>query len=338
MATTRRPTAPTADALQALLTASLAFAPEYQDGLSSHLPMALQALHALGASDARLTEFFDHYRTRLVDATPLDPARAPNPELGRIEHFGLWQSRFEQRLRESDADAVLRAALRMLVPGVAGAAFHGVIRVAHAVRAGHQRELAAALAYWAASYQAVPATVATSLGVDAWIAQLTALARQHASTRPDRSLISQSIADWATVPGFDAIAGALDPAELRPLGRVAARLYADTRNFTVLHIVTATTAVGWLQPWIDVGAERALVPAIAAALLASGALPNAAAPTTLRETARDAAPEWDALIAAAINQHDDHVIKLVEACSTLNRRDPNPVWLRAATRAITPMR
>src|SRR4051812_23649887 len=35
---------------------------EYQGGLSNHLSMALVALQRLGATDARLREYFDRYR------------------------------------------------------------------------------------------------------------------------------------------------------------------------------------------------------------------------------------------------------------------------------------
>ncbi len=46
-------------------------------------------------------------------------------------------------------DATLRTLLPDLLPGVAAAAFHGLIRTAHAVQSGHADEVAAALAYWA---------------------------------------------------------------------------------------------------------------------------------------------------------------------------------------------
>ena len=39
------------------------------------------------------------------------------------------------------------------LPGVAAAAFHGLIRTAHAVQSGHAGEVAAALAYWAWRWQ-----------------------------------------------------------------------------------------------------------------------------------------------------------------------------------------
>ena len=51
--------------LNELLDIGLRYAPEYQGALSNHLPMALGALHALGADGDRLHDFFDRYAPRL---------------------------------------------------------------------------------------------------------------------------------------------------------------------------------------------------------------------------------------------------------------------------------
>ena len=63
---------PSARTLAALLDRCQAFSPEYGGGLSTHLPMALQALQGLGAPPARLHALFDAIAPRL----PLRPVAA----------------------------------------------------------------------------------------------------------------------------------------------------------------------------------------------------------------------------------------------------------------------
>ena len=57
-------------ALATLLDQELAYDPVTVQDFSDHLPMALVALHHLGASDARLAEFADGYSRRLLPTRP----------------------------------------------------------------------------------------------------------------------------------------------------------------------------------------------------------------------------------------------------------------------------
>ena len=87
---------------------------------------------------------------------------------GQTDAFAPLRATFAAALARDGRDAVLRAALPALLPGVAAAAFHGVIRTAHAVEAAHDGELAAALAYWAWRWQPLaPAPRGAALPVDA---------------------------------------------------------------------------------------------------------------------------------------------------------------------------
>src|ERR1700712_3256599 len=150
---------PPSPALHRLLDKALAFEPEYNNGFSNHLPMALSALEAIGADKARLTTFFDGYARRLV-SRPLKVKHAPASDWtilrGRFEALETLRSTFAVALKRGSRDAVLSDALPLLVTGIAGAAFHGVIRVAHAVESRHDEELAMALAYWAARWMPLP--------------------------------------------------------------------------------------------------------------------------------------------------------------------------------------
>ncbi|MGK4455798.1 hypothetical protein, partial [Klebsiella pneumoniae] len=78
-------------------------------------------------------------------------------------------------------------------------------------------------------------------------------------------------------PGFAAVAGRLQHGHesLRDLALLAARTYAATGNFTVLHLLTASHAMSVLEPWWRASElPRGFSVAAAAGLLATGATPS----------------------------------------------------------------
>jgi hypothetical protein len=316
--------------LHRLLDAGADFAPEYGGGLSSHLPMALQALQALGAGAQRLEAFQERYAPRLSA-----PGRAG---------AGAHPEGYEQRVRQLDAelrlegrDAVLRRRLPALLEDPGAAAFHGLIRVAHGVAAGHAGELARGLAYWSAVHRPggqAPASAGAALPLDAWLARLRALHDRH---RVTGRRISWRMQAWREVPGVEIAAGALalDETTLPALAHAAARLYARTGDFTVLHVITASHALRGLWPWVTdrAAALRALRPALAAALLASDAWEAGAAV----DADAAAPPCWEELVRGALAADDEHVIKLVHACrdwDDWDDRQGGAVFARAAARAL----
>ena len=315
---------------------------EYAPGLSSHLPMALQALHALGAPPGRLQAFFDAYRHQHpLLVTPLAapvPADRPGPlgpawgqdagwqaALGRIAAEGHWRARFTQRQQAAGTEGLLAEALPVLWPGLAAAAFHGPIRVAHALAAGHPGELCAALGYWAARWQALapPARPVAPVGWADWVGRLQAGATRWQSPA---GLISARMADAVHSPPYQTLGAALAPAplvqRLDELGTLALAVYGATADFTWLHGVTGLHAIKQLaQRWPGLAqapghdcradAVRGVVErAVTAAALAArhrraGAPPPPPWPEAL--------PPWPALVARARVAPDEHAIKLVQA-------------------------
>lgn len=90
-------------------------------------------------------------------------------------------------------------------------------------------------------------------------------------------------------------------------------------------MVTGLRALRTLLPWIkdSVDAQALLARNFVTACMAAQVKPLEAPPV--------AAPyPWDAIIAAAINSDDDHVIKLVHACSEEARVYGEGNYLRAA--------
>lgn len=305
-----------------LLSSTQTLPPEYRDGLSSHLPMALQALHAMGASPQRMREFAQRYASRF-DSSQVVP-----------EAFAALRDSYAKAIATQGADTALREALPALWPGVSAAALHGLIRTAHAVASGHAGELAQGLAYWAWRWQALPQADAAGPGMvfSPWV---DALASAGNGWRADTRLISAAMRLAGTSAAYLSLAGSLasDTASLPSLSRWAALRYAQTGNFTVLHLVTGCRAARVLMPWADepLVAAGHLVRAFTAGYLASGV-----------GTSINSAPplhgSWDAVIAGACASDDDHVIKLVHACQdqamALESTPADGPWLQAAWRAL----
>ena len=300
--------------LHHLLDAGQALSATYRGSLSNHLPMAQQALLELGASAERLQAWTEAHETQLEPRCTARPARVvTDDDLGRPDSDAAWRAHFTARIADIGAAATLREALPRLLDGAGAIAFHGLIRTGHAVLAGHDGELATGLAHWAAHLLPLSTTDGAALELTDW---LHALMKRPRPGYPPGSLITGRMQAWGASPGFAAVAGRLrhGPDTLRDLALLAARTYAATGNFTVLHLLTASHAFALLQPWWPAPElARGFSVAAAAGLLASGAAP---ALTLDRLPSRP----WPALISAACAQDDAHVIKLTHAAWRLGRR------------------
>jgi hypothetical protein len=318
--------------LRALLDDSARFDAEYGGGLSTHLPMALVALQRLGADDARLAAFTASYVTRLHPAPWPEPWPAGEPwrhHLGDPWVWPAYRSLFNDWLDQEGAAAMLPQVLPTLMQGVGAAAFHGLIRTAYAVDAGHSHELADALAYWACRWftlgepglrmgrESDPAAVLAGLKPGRWPGELIAV----------------RMADAARSPAFRRASAALrvDTADtLSRLAHHAAAAYAQTGDFTVLHLVTSAHAMRVLWPWLDdadrLPALRHYARAFVAGHLASGA------PGSVATGA--APPPWPGIVERALASDDEHEIKLVYSCREQERAYGGDLWLRAAARAV----
>ena len=144
--------------------------PEFRGGLSNHGPMATEAMVRLGRADA-IEHWLDGY-LRQLDDPPAPSDRITDQtwreSLGSINRVADWDQYFRAELAEEPWRDVLARWWPRLVPGLAAAATHGVIRTSHAARslaaaeeagvdtAGRTDELGRGLAYWAARYLALP--------------------------------------------------------------------------------------------------------------------------------------------------------------------------------------
>jgi hypothetical protein len=333
-----------AEALRERLRAATHWDAEYQGHLASHLPMALTALHRLGADAARLDAFAAKYTQQLHPAPAIEPWPVGDAWRGRFGDPAAWpvyRDFFRQWLHNEGAADMLNQSLPWLLQGCGGAAFHGLLRTAHAFAAGEPEELCDALAYWACRWADLPSSHAphrqsraprpagpATADPRALLPALAALARPTDRSRP---LIVLRMAAAVQRRGFEGQLArlAVDGRTLERLGRCAAQLYARSGHFTVLHLVTSAQALRVLQPLLDdpLAGVAAYWRAYAAGVVAAGVDPAAGrAPALL---------DGPALQAAALASDDEHLIKLVDACQQEQAAYGGaPDWQRAASRAV----
>ena len=139
--------------------------PEFDGWLSNHGPMAAEAMVRRGYA-GNVQRWLDVYIRRLEE---FPRGTVPIGEdwreaLGDPRRVADWTGYFRREVTAQPWRAVLGTWWPRLLPGVAAAATHGVIRVGHAVRAlledgddaVYVTELAHGLAYWAARWQPIP--------------------------------------------------------------------------------------------------------------------------------------------------------------------------------------
>src|SRR5271163_801632 len=319
---------------------------ELKNGNSNHAPMVAEALCALGRPEA-VTPWIARYRERML------PRPAAGAHIRRADwrtaldergRFTDWSAFFGEELREGPWREVLDRWVDRLAPGFCAAATHGVIRVGHAVRglaAGETpsriRELADALAGWAATWQELPRG---DPGANGSMTPREAIVHVPI-VPPDKRLTGNIVAALSVLDSFAEFApviGLLDtggeiPTLVVELTDVFARVYlANARNIPTviafIHGVTSHAALGNIAPHIsDAFARLALRYAwqTECALYAcyGGGMPMADNLEPSDETE-------EALIDHAVANGDEHVIKFTEACLSRYALDRSPAYLAAA--------
>jgi hypothetical protein len=315
--------------LDATLEQLADFGPDLSNGMTSHAPMAVEALCALGRGDAVAT-WIDRYRPIMLPWPAAQQRIAPadwRGALGVEARSADWCALFAAELADAPWVAVLDRWVARLAPGFCAAASHGVIRVGHAVRAlaaeetaVRRRELGDALASWAATYRTLPtASGGRPLGLSpdaamARVPRLDPVQRHFAGT------ITSALAALERLPSFAPVIDLLDcdgdlSVTAVALSELFARLYlANARDvlgcIVFIHAVTGVAAVERLLPHVSQTTGREALRyawqtgcGLYAAFGHAAPIVQIAAPRTARD-----------LIDRAVAHGDEHVIKLTDAC------------------------
>jgi len=327
--------------------------PEYAGRLANHGPMAAEALVVLDRPDA-VVPWVEAYRKRLhphpPGTRPIDP-KTWREALGDDGRVGDWIVFFDRQVAERPWREVLVEWVPRLSPGVIAAAFHGVIRTAHATRSlgaaetpARRRELAEGLGYWAATYEALP----ESAHAPAPGARPSGAIGSVESLPADRQISTGNITDrHAPLDAFPPFAGVADLIDVTadPLGLLSNMTETFAAVFlanvppgswiTYVHAVTGPSAIRLLLPHLDARATSALLrygwQGAAALYASSGGRPPSASPMSPKAVDRDN------LIDRALATQDEHAIKFTEACLREHALNPKPIYLNAASAAIARM-
>lgn len=320
---------------------------EFNGILSNHGPMAVDALVELGA-EQRVESWLDRYVGHLepypAGVEPVvDVESSWRNALGQSTRAADWAAYFEDAISRSGWQEVLASWWPRLMPGIGAAAFHGVLRTAHAARALQRsetdsevirRELARGLAHWAGRYRELPVDVPTfdgnrDLGRAATLAADLTGAQQ--SSEPG---IMSTLALADRLDGLQEILGSIrryDDHEVHDaisdLTSSGAHIIAQRAGpaIPLVHAVTGPAAVRLLLPVVPVDLWVTTLGYVAQFSLTLLAV--------YTEELIDPPAELDdpppAIIDRVVRHGDEHVIKFAEACLREYRLEPDPAYLLA---------
>jgi hypothetical protein len=323
--------------------------------------MAAEAMVRHGHS-GQVHRWLDGYMRRLEEfpcgSGPIGSAW--QDALGDPRRIADWTGYYRREVTEQPWRQVLDTWWPRLLPGVAAAATHGVIRVGHAVRAlsqdgedaDHLAELAHGLAYWAARWQPVPGAPATgplpiTAGGGAAAADPVAALAVVPRIADQSGGIRERLARLAGLPGWPAalaapppipasaaalrtwLAGLVDTATIRYLR------YGHGESTMLVHSATAPNAILRTLPVLD---RRLWAPSVAASWAAAAALtaiyaPAAPAPQAGLPASPAGPQAVEETFARAVEHGDEHVIKFADTAADVYARTGNADALAAAIRA-----
>lgn len=335
--------------------------PDCTQGLSTHAPMAAEALSALGQSD-RVEQWFASYRGPVLRlpgrSAPIVKGRwrealGPRLDAGTWEaanpRWADWLELFTAELAEANWKAVLDQWVARLAPGMSGAATHGVIRTGHAARAMARRasperlaELARGLAYWASSYEELPGGAKPSRITVAFTDALAdiPLYWDAFERAPEGRNIVEQLRHVPELGRFAQVRGIIPApkdvsAALSALTATFARVYlrhgSQHHTLAFVHAVTGPASLRRLLPNIRKETALAVFPyawQAAAAIYAAYARPGDP------RAAEHPGMGREELVAAALRNGKDHAIKFTEVMLTEYAIHPDPAYLAAAEVAI----
>ncbi|MFH8371699.1 hypothetical protein [Streptomyces sp. NPDC018031] len=298
--------------------------PEFRGFLANHGPMAVEALAHRGRAGT-VHRWLDTYERKLEDVPgPRAPIGADWREaLGDPARVTDWTGYFARLTAERPWREVLVEWWPRLLPGIAGAATHPVIRVGHAVRAllaegdraPRVAELAHALGYWAARHTLLPVAVhpAGDAGPAAALAVLPRVADRRV-TPLDGYAQLPGTAGWVPAVRSLRIPGSPEAVrdQLAALVRAATLRYAEFGHGNGIMLVHAATAPNAVLRTLPVLPHALWGPSLAAAWTASAAITSVYA-------ADDPLPAPDAssitpeeVFGRAVANGNEHAIKFAD--------------------------
>ncbi|MFE3770214.1 questin oxidase family protein [Streptomyces sp. NPDC059122] len=323
--------------------------PEFNGYLSNHGPMAVEALIRHGQART-VHRWLDVYATRLEDVPSTRTAITDanwQEALGDPRRVTDWTAYLTRQVAERPWREVLAEWWPRLLPGIAGAATHPVIRVGHAVRTlleqGEEEpriaELAHAIGYWAARHTTLPVSVrpsgATAPG-DA-LAALPHVADQRASVVDGLAQLPGT-AGWLTAAESLRAPQSPDDArdQLAALVRAATHRYLDYGHGNAVMLVHAATAPNAVLRTLPALPRELWAASLGAAWTASAALTSVYSPDEPLPALKAGSLTPEEVFERAAAHGDAHAIKLTDTALDVASRtaDGDDRALLAALRSL----
>lgn len=321
---------PQYDLLDPALEPLRAMGPLLKNGFVNHAPMVAEALVAMGQGDLAKSWVKANRGNILPANDGVAPLEATELEgvIGDPRRQDAWRSFFHHRLASGPWEPVLDQWADRLAPGLFAAAMHGIIRVAHGVRALRvedtalrRRELAEGLALWAGSYQPLVTHRVDDSPIFSPKEALAKVPLVPLAHRRNEGAITTALEQLPHARGFAEVISLIDMSgDLSALANDLAAEFAQVFLYRVhtpltaivfTHAITGVAAILNMAPHVQEATAQKLVSygwQAAAGLLSAYSEFPAPGPGALP-------PETPEEIAARAAQHgDDHVIKLSEAC------------------------
>ena len=258
-----------------------------------------------------------------------------------------WSRFFSEALQNAPWSQVLDDWVARLAPGFCAAATHGVIRLGHAVRglaAGttplRLRELADALAAWAATYEELQRTALTAACALRPHQAIAKVPLVPAAQRVAGNIVTalRALVDF---PDFAPAIGLLDTSgEIGPLiaelTDVFARIYLANAcsiptAIALTHGVTSHAALGNIAAQVSNSTAR--IALRFAWQTGCGLYACYGGARTMAQEVEPPDAAEDELIDRAIANGDEHLIKFTEACLNRNALGPSPSCYAATEHA-----
>ncbi|WP_160152430.1 questin oxidase family protein [Microbulbifer sp. ALW1] len=292
-----------------LLEAGSRYHVHYGDRLANHLPMVLIALDKLSAGPQPLKHAFDRSTPHLHPRpySPVADIEKPADYRNRDDAFPSVLHYYEQQLRQLGIAKCLQQELPPLLPAIATAAFHGLIRTAYGIDARHLEEIAMGLAFWNLDYHELSSSSETTPQTAATIIRRVAEKYPEVAVAPgniaDHMQAVTGQPDWLQTPIQPQFLG------LEDIARVAIDAYLGTGDFTLLHGVTGCHALRLILSYCESqqSALRYFWQGLVIAYLSTG--PKKIQPIPSEEI-DNILQRQTAIREKALHSEDDHVIKL----------------------------
>lgn len=321
------------DYILILLDKSRFYSGRYKSRLANHLPMALVALHQMGAGRQALERFYEYEILQLEPKPsgdlPMEDGAIAS-EFGRHDHEGELSAYFQKRVETDGIQKILHEYVDRLMPGVVGGAFHPMIQVYYGTIMPSPGAIADGLANWVGFYrtgrQPLSAGGTGTLTIDDFF---TAMRQTKLFGRLKASplFIEETLLNVADDEEFSALFAQLkvDEELLPQLEIFLARVFVHFKNFTLLHGITSLQAFRSLVPYMKDGKAclTHYLRFLLAAYVAIGMPPAA-------DDFVPASLDWNTIKQKAMQSLDDHVIKFIYTCSRLAQDAPDGIYQRLA--------